>query len=126
MTFSGDFSSGEVISFVRKELNQLGLFLNENKTVVAGAGRKHSVTGIVVNEKLSVPADYKKKLRQEMHYCMKFGVESHLRARGMDVAADAYILQLLGRVNYVLSVEPDDPHMLAYRAWLRTQQKKRG
>lgn len=36
------------------------------------------VTGIVVNEKVSVNSEYKRKIRQEMHYCMKYGVDSHL------------------------------------------------
>ena len=65
MTFSGDFDPKLVIHLVKSELKKLGLFLNDQKTVVVRKGQKHSVTGIVVNEKLSAPSKYKKKIRQE-------------------------------------------------------------
>lgn len=124
MTFSGDFDPHPVIQRVKLELKKLGLYLNDKKTVVVREGQKHSVTGIVVNEQLSVPIEYKKQLRQDMYYCMKFGIKSHLDATGNETPLDRYILQLLGRVNYVLSVEPQNKQMRAYKSWLKEQQKK--
>ena len=78
MTFSGDFEPGQVIIFVKEELQKLGLYINSKKTVVVGKGQKHSVTGIVVNEKISVSSDYKKCIRQELYYCKKYGIDSHI------------------------------------------------
>ena len=40
MTFSGDFDEREVISFVKKELYGLGLFLKNRKTVVVPASKR--------------------------------------------------------------------------------------
>ena len=119
MTFSGDFDPHSVIPLVKSELKKLGLFLNDKKTVVVREGQKHSVTGIVVNEKMSVSADYKKKIRQEMYYCMKFGVESHLKLNNIKESDATYISKLLGRVNYVLSIEPYNTQMQEYKSWLK-------
>ena len=119
MTFSGDFDPKPVILLVKSELKKLGLFLNDRKTVVVRKGQKHTVTGIVVNEKESVPSEYKSKIRQEMYYCMKYGVKSHLAKCSFDKSAEDYVSALLGRINYVLSVEPQNKQMQDYKAWLK-------
>ena len=118
MTFSGDFDPAEVIRFVRLELKKLGFLLNEQKTRIQRPGQQQSVTGIVVNEKLSIPANYRRKLRQELYYCRKFGVQEHLQKIGLETPDDTYRMQLLGKVNYVLQVHPDDRYMLGARKWL--------
>ena len=118
MTFSGDFEPQEVIKLVKRELKKLDLSLNKKKTVVVRKGQKQTVTGIVVNEKLSIPNSYKKHIRQEMYYCMKFGVESHLEKAKIPETPEIYIPKLLGRINYVLSIEPNNADMKEYRYWL--------
>ena len=122
MTFSGDFDSAEVIQFVRLELKKMGFLLNEHKTRIQRPGQQQIVTGIVVNEKQSIPADYRRKLRQELYYCRKLGIQEHLQKIGLDTPEDTYRMQLLGKVNYVLQVHPEDRDMLMARKWL--QQKK--
>ena len=119
MTFSGDFDTKKVVSLVKSELKKLGLFLNDKKTVVVRRGQKQSVTGIIVNERLGVSAEYKKQIRQEMYYCMKFGPESHLASIGSNELPQDYILRLLGRINYVLSIEPNNSQMQKYKLWLK-------
>ncbi len=121
MTFSGDFEPRLVIDRVKSELRKMGLFLNDKKTVVVRKGQKHSVTGIVVNEQLSVPSEYKKKLRQEMYYCMKFGISSHLDSIKSEETKEKYLSKLLGKVNYVLSIEPQNTQMQRYKCWLKEQ-----
>lgn len=118
MTFSGDFEPQEVIKLVKRELKKLDLSLNKKKTIVARKGQKQTVTGIVVNEKLSIPNLYKKQIRQEMYYCMKFGVESHLVKANTIETPETYIPKLLGRINYVLSIETNNVDMKRYRDWL--------
>ena len=118
MTFSGDFDPAEVIRFVRLELKKLGFLLNEQKTRIQRSAQQQSVTGIVVNEKLSIPADYRRKLRQKLYYCRKFGIQEHLQKIGLETPDDSYRMQLLGKVNYVLQVHPDDRYMLGARKWL--------
>jgi len=118
ITFSGAFDPAEVIRFVRLELKKLGLLLNEQKTRIQRPGQQQTVTGIVVNEKLSVPADYRRKLRQELYYCKKFGIQEHLQKIGLEIPEDTYRMQLLGKVNYVLQVHPEDRDMLEAKKWL--------
>ena len=123
MTFSGDFDPAEVIRFVRLELKKLDFLVNEQKTKVQRPGQQQTVTGIVVNEKLSIPSDYRRKLRQELYYCRKFGIREHLQIIGLEIPEDTYRMQLLGKVNYVLQVHPDDRDMLEARKWLRQATK---
>lgn len=118
MTFSGDFDPAEVIRFVRLELKKLGFLLNEQKTKVQRPGQQQAVTGIVVNEKLSISADYRRKLRQDLYYCRKFGIQEHQQKIGLEIPADTYRMRLLGKVNYVLQVHPDDRDMHEAKKWL--------
>ena len=115
MTFSGDFDPAEVTILVRLELKKLGFLLNEQKTQVQHPGWQQSVTGIVVNEKMSIPADYRRKLRQEIYFCQKYGIQSHLQRLGLEIPEETYRVKLLGRVNYVLQVMPNDSQMLDAR-----------
>lgn len=119
MTFSGDFCPEDVVIFVRSELKKLGFLLNEQKTRIQHSSQRQEVTGIVVNKKLSVPAEDRRRLRQELYYCQKYGIADHLRRIGGDVSEEIYRQRLLGKVNYFLQVSPGDPELVKYREWLR-------
>ena len=121
MTFSGNFDHREVIDLVRNELRKMGLFLNDKKTVRVARGQRQSVTGIVVNEGLSVPSVYRKKLRQEVYYCRKFGVREHLKQIGSTETVESYLSKLLGRINYACSVMPDDQELKSEKRWVMQQ-----
>ena len=123
MTFSGDFEPSEVIGYVRLELKKMGFLLNEQKPRIQRPGQQQTVTGIVVNEKLSIPADYRRKLRQKLYYCKKFGIQEHLQKVGLEIPEDTYRMQLLGKVNYVLQVHPDDRDMIEARNCLQQSSK---
>ncbi len=107
MTFSGDFDGREVKDFVKSELLKNHLLLNEKKTVLATKGTRQSVTGIVVNEKLNVSSEYRRKIRQEVYFCLKFGVEEHIKRLGK-TDADKYLHSLLGKINFVLQTRGYD------------------
>lgn len=121
MSFSGDFEPQEVILFVREELRKMGFLLNAQKTRIQRAGQRQSVTGIVVNEKPNVSAAYRRKLRQEVYYCQRFGVADHLLQIGLAIPENAYLMQLLGKVNYVLQVSPEERKMKNAKSWLLEQ-----
>ena len=118
MTFSGDFDPRPVIQLVKEQLYKLGLFLNDKKTVVVRKGQRHAVTGIVVNESLHIPSSYKKRIRQEMYHCTKYGLDSHLERIAFQGTSQEFAAGMLGRINYVLSVEPDNEQMKKYKELL--------
>ena len=117
MTFSGDFDEREVITFVKSELYRLGLFLKNRKTAVIPAAKRQTVTGIVVNEKPNLTKEYKKKIRQEMYYIRKFGLDEHLNKRGIE-DKQKYVLSLRGRVAFVLQTVPNDREFVEYQKFL--------
>lgn len=78
MTFSGDFDKDDVIEFVQENLNQMGFSLNGSKTQFIKQGQRQTVTGVVVNEKLQLPKNYRREIRKEMFYIKKYSVESHI------------------------------------------------
>lgn len=120
MAFSGDFHPDSVISLVNFQLRKMGLFLNHKKTAIVRDGRRKIVTGIVVNEKPSVPSEYRRQLRQELYFCRKYGIEEHIRRMGLNISVSNYAAQLLGRVNYVLQIAKNHSEMQDYKAWLRS------
>jgi len=124
MTFSGDFDPKPVIQMVKRELRKLGFFLNDKKTTVVRDGQKKTVTGIVVNEKANVPSGYRRKLRQELYYCGKYGLKNHMLRQNLQLTEERYLCQLLGRVNYVLQITPDDSEMRRCKDWLLTVNKE--
>lgn len=124
LTFSGSFCPGEVIPFVRAELKKCGFLLNEQKTRIQHSGQQQSVTGIVVNEKLNIPAAYRRKLRQELYYCRKYGIPEHLRRINSELPEELYRIQLLGKVNYILQVTPENAQMKEARQWLISGGKR--
>lgn len=52
------------------------------------------MTGLTVNEKVSVPAGYKRSLRQEVYYALRFGLaDSILRAATQRFAQTAFLIR---------------------------------
>lgn len=115
MTFSSDEPLYHVYQKAKAMLNEMGFELNEKKThFITNVGRQ-SVTGLTVNEKVSVSSDYKRKLRQEVYYTLKFGLtENILRSNKKEFLvgslpdAEKYYHHLLGRIRFVLQIEPDN------------------
>ena len=104
LTFSGSFDAKEVREKAAEYLKRMGFFLNEKKTVIRGRGQRQFTTGLTVNDIVSVPAEYRREIRQEMYYIGKYGLHSHLEKTGVETEEAAYLLSLLGRIRYVLSV----------------------
>lgn len=104
LTFSGAFEPKEVIRKVRGFLQVYGFELNRKKTRVLGRGNAQSVTGIVVNEKAQVSRAYRKKLRQEVYLFDRYGIKTAEGPKNDERERR----RLLGKMRYVLSVNPED------------------
>lgn len=117
MTFSGDFNVNELTSYAKKLLKENGFLLNKRKTRVINQSNRQLVTGIVVNEKLSISRKYKKKLRQEMYYIRKFGINSHIKKLKI-LNKKEYLNKLLGKINFVLQIENNNKEFMNYKLFL--------
>lgn len=122
MTFSGDFYPSEIITKVRKELAKLGLRLNDKKTVVIKWSASQKVTGIVVNQKAQVCSNYRRRIRQEVYYIKKYGLNEHLTKLGVD-DANVYLNSLLGRIMFVLQVDNNNLEFVNYKNFILKEKK---
>lgn len=116
MTFSGNIEVRNIIRFVRKNLKPYGLELNESKTRVRNGGQQQEVTGIVVNEKLQISKKKRKKIRQEIYYIKKYGLQSHLNYT--DETRGDYLRCLEGRIRFALSINPNDHELREYLSYI--------
>ena len=104
-----------ILQKVKSELQSLSdrFVLNESKTKVFKRSDRQIVTGIVVNEVIQTPKDYRKKIRQEVFYIKKFGLRSHLQQTNNNKGN--YLNHLLGKINFALSVNKNDNEILQYK-----------
>lgn len=114
MTFSGDFNVKEVIKHVNECLFNEGFRLNKEKIKVVSNKTRQQVTGIIVNEKLSIRKSYKRKIRQEIYYIKKYGVDNHLNRIGIK-DKNLYLRKLLGKINFVLQIEKNSMEFINYK-----------
>ncbi len=117
ITFSGNEPLYKAYVKAKAMLEDMGLYLNEKKTRFITNASRQIVTGLTVNEKVSVSADYKRKLRQDVYYALKFGLENSVIYSGKSefiednhVNAEKYYCHLVGRISYVLQIEPDNEY----------------
>ncbi len=104
LTFSGNFDCWEVKRKVSALLKRKGFILNEKKTRIIKKNNAQVVTGIVVNEKVNVRKTLQKRLRQELYYIKKYGIESHVKRIGEE--KETYKRHLMGQINYCISIHP--------------------
>lgn len=115
MTFSGDFDIRKLIKYVNELLYKEGFRLNKSKIKVVLNTTRQQVTGIVVNEKINLSKNYKRKIRQEVYYVLKYGIKSHIKKRNINLSCNRYLSMLLGKINYVLTVNPNDKEFINYK-----------
>lgn len=113
LTFSGDFDCAEIIFNVKKNLEDLNLTINDSKTKIMFQDQQQIVTGLVVNNKIQVPHSERNEIRMIVHCINKFGVENHLSR--INCKKGKYIKHLLGRINYILFINPNDQEFIKYR-----------
>ncbi|MDR0905452.1 MAG: reverse transcriptase family protein [Oscillospiraceae bacterium] len=87
-------------------INAYGFQLNADKTRVFGENRPKFITGLVVGEDIRIRKAFKRKLKQEIHFCKKFGVTVHLE-NSNNAKSINYKEHLYGKAYYVKMVEPE-------------------
>lgn len=115
ITFSGEIKEKDVDNVLKNITNVLDrkrLYLNDKKTKILKKHQRQMVTGIVVNEKMQVSRSKRKKIRTQMHYIEKFGLENHLKTTGEN--RSNYVKHLHGLIQYCLFINPKDKDMRGY------------
>jgi hypothetical protein len=117
LTFSGDEVSAKFIDYISNIISDEGFIINESKTRLYQGKSKRIVTGISVIEKeIKVPRDYKRKLKQELHFIKKYGLQSHITKK--KIRQQNYLFSIAGKVNFWLSVEPKNEMALESKLML--------
>jgi len=123
LSFSSDSLEVEKITdFVTVVIDKLDLSLNKDKTKVMTPDMRQVVTGIVVNKKLQVPFYKRNKVRQELHYIKKFGFKNHVNHVG--IKQKNYWQHLMGKINYILYLNPKDSEFIEYKRYLLSDELK--
>lgn len=122
LAFSGTALDG-VEERAEEGLRALGFRLNGAKRALCRDGQQKRVTGLVVNERVAVPACRRRRLRQELYFCRSRGVEEHLRAAGLAEGREQCLRRLLGQVDFWLQAQPDSQEAAEYRRWLLAEMR---
>lgn len=106
MSFSGDCELSELGEGIATIISEHGFVINQEKTRIYKGNKRKLITGIIVKEDgLSVPRNYKRKLRQEIYYCKKFGAARHLENTKAEKMVN-FREYLYGKAFYIKMVEP--------------------
>ncbi len=119
LTFSMYRFNPDLVKFVREKLGAFGLELNRKKSKIICGPLQKRVTGVVVNNKPQVPRSYRHKIRQEMYYISKYGLDASLNTRNI-TDKEKHVSCLLGQINFVLQINKNDDEFKKYREILMT------
>lgn len=112
LTFSGNFNVNKLKNKVQAYLEELGFNLNDKKTKVIRNNTRQKVTGVVVNKKLNIVKEYKRKIRQELYYIEKYGLENVCKF--LHKEKESYLNSLRGRINYCLQITSHNEELENY------------
>jgi hypothetical protein len=108
LTFSGDEKAIKLIGVAKSVLSRIGLFLDPAKTNIFRRGRRQVCTGLVVNDKVNVPRNIRRRIRAAIHSLEN---EKPLHWNGNKMSTSS----LRGRIEFVKMVSPEAGDYLAKR-----------
>ena len=105
ITISGNYGIIKCKDIIKTILEEEGFNINDRKTRILYKHQRQEVTGIIVNSnKITVGRKYKRKLMQEIYFCLKFGFKNHLKK--ININRKFYKGYLYGKAYFVNMVEP--------------------
>ena len=110
ITFSSDKPLYKAYIKAKSMLEKRGFTLNEKKTHFVTNASRQTVTGLTVNETPKVSREYKRKLRQEIYFALKNGIQDCIEYTKKDITPISYINMLLGKTSFILQVEPENAY----------------
>lgn len=123
ITISGSSNVFWIKNIIKKIVESYSFQINEEKTLVVKPGERKRVTGIIVNEKLSIPKGTIRELRKNIYYIKKFGIEDHLKRIDYDGVSIQYISRLYGIISFIKMIDLEKG--LYYRVLLDSALSKK-
>jgi retron-type reverse transcriptase len=108
LTLSGD-APQRLLPFLRQVVGELGYGLDPKKTNIFRRGRRQIVTGLVVNDKVSVPRRLRRQLRAAVHRVAHHGAGAQLSLHGRPM----HLGELAGHVAFIGVAHPEESRALA-------------
>jgi RNA-directed DNA polymerase len=105
ITFSGGAEIAKELNNVINIVSSYKFKINDRKTRIHYKDKIQVVTGIIVNKKMQVPNKMKRRLRQHIYYCKKYGVKEHVKR--IKYSGKSFKNHILGLCAYIKMVEPD-------------------
>lgn len=104
LTISGGYRIPNLVNLFTLIMKQEGFELHRlpKKKRPMPRSHKQEVTGYVVNHKVNVPKEYYRNLRMTLHLCRVKGIE----AIAGDIPVEKFRQSLMGRIQYILEVNP--------------------
>lgn len=113
LTFSGKHIGKSFIKIVTSIIADEGFLVNESKTRLLRKGARKILTGVSVSSgKPTIPRSLKRRLRQEVYYIHKYGIEEHMKYKG--IKDFKYKIRLNGYFAYWKSIEDCDSQKKLY------------
>lgn len=113
LTFSGDKIPYYFSKIVQDIATDCGFTINTTKTRLASIPSRLMVTGLVIKgENLTLPREYKRELKKEVHFIQKYGYLSHISKE--KIRDPLYLERLIGKCNFWLQVEPQNKNVKNY------------
>lgn len=141
LTISGNRNLFPAYLKAERILKEMGFVINQNKTRFITNAARQTVTGLTVNIKVSIPSEYKRLLRQQVYYVLKYGIDDCIQKHYLDalltpiceesdqrinkssvsitVNKEHYKAVLLGKIGYILSIEPENSYFLTAKDKIR-------
>lgn len=105
ITISGDRTLVYYKKFFRKLITESGFIFNEDKAKLLRDGQRKMVTGVVVNNKLTVSRYNVRKLKQELYYISKYGLKGHINYCNIPLPPKNYLKEIKGKINFIYMVD---------------------
>ncbi len=106
LTFSATYDIDFIISMISDIINTNGFEINNSKTHLMKSPYRKIITGLVVTDTVKVPRYFKRKFNQELYYCEKYGVASHLKKCKSNKKIN-FKEYMYGKAYYIKMIEPD-------------------
>ena len=82
ITFSGKANIKHVLPIAEKIIKEEGFAINEGKVRLQYKNQRQEVTGLIVNQKISISPLLQKEIENAIYFSKKFGVDEHMKKIG--------------------------------------------